>query len=101
MTLHNPPRVKILVVVAAIALLAAAGAGAEERWFHVRVTEGGDHGANVSVNLPLTLIEMALALIPAEVHEEMSFELNEAGIELAVDVDHVLVEREDVRCIRV
>ena len=66
----------------AITFLLGAGAAAQERWFHVRVTEGGHDAANVTVNLPLTLIEIALKLVPAEVHEEMRVEFSEAGIDL-------------------
>lgn len=66
----------------AITFLLVAGAAAQERWFHVHVTEGGDDAANVTVNLPLTLIEIALKLVPAEVHEEMRVEFSEAGIDL-------------------
>ena len=82
MTARNRSEFRILALSAALLVLLAAGAGAQERWFHVRVTEGGDDGAEVIVNLPLTLIEQALKLIPTEVHEDMKVELSDAGIEL-------------------
>ena len=71
------------LVFVAIPFLLVAGAAAEERWFHVHVTEGGSNAANVTVNLPLTLIETALKLVPTEVQEEMRVEFSEAGIDLA------------------
>ena len=78
----NSPKFRLFALSAALLLLLAAGAGAQERWFHVRVSEGGDHGAEVIVNLPLTLIEQALKLVPTEVHEDMKVELSDAGIDL-------------------
>ncbi len=72
---------RFFVATAAILLLTGTALSAQERWFHVTVTEGGD-GANVTVNLPLTLIETALKLVPQEVNEEMHVEFSEAGIEL-------------------
>ena len=74
--------IRFILVTATILLLAAAGVSAQERWFHVKVTEGGDNSANVTVNLPLTLIETALKLVPDEVNEEMKVEFSEAGIDI-------------------
>lgn len=73
-------RLAVLIVVAALVALPAA---AQDRWFHVHVTETGGDNANVVVNLPLSLIESALRLIPAAVHEEMQIELEDMEIELA------------------
>ena len=72
---------RFFVAATAILLLTGTALSAQERWFHVKVSEGGD-GANVTVNLPLTLIETALKLVPQEVNEEMHVEFSEAGIEL-------------------
>ncbi len=73
---------RFIIAAAAILLLTAAGLSAQERWFHVRVTEGGENAANVTVNLPLTLIETALKLVPTQVGKEMHVEFSEAGIDL-------------------
>ncbi len=73
---------RFIIAAAAILLLTAAGLSAQERWFHVHVTEGGENGANVTVNLPLTLIETALKLVPTQVGKEMHVEFSEAGIDL-------------------
>ncbi len=68
-----------LLLLALVALPAAA----QERWFHIHVNEEGGDNANVVVNLPLSLIESALRLLPAEVHEEMRMELDDMEVELA------------------
>ena len=60
----------------------ASGLLAQERWFHVRVTETGVDPTNVAVNMPLSLIEAALKLVPEEVHKEMDLELNEVDFDL-------------------
>ena len=54
------PNQRSLLTVAAVALffLAAAGLSAQERWFHVRVTESGADPTQVAVNVPLSLIEI-------------------------------------------
>ena len=68
---------------AAIALFfVASGLLAQERWFHVRVTEGGEEPTHVAVNLPLSLIEAAIKLVPEEVHKEIDVELNEVDFDL-------------------
>ncbi|MEE2775483.1 MAG: hypothetical protein VYE73_01790 [Acidobacteriota bacterium] len=59
-----------VALLACLALLLCAPALlAQKRWFHVRVSEGGSDPVEVSVNFPLTLIEKAIGLIPAEVDE--------------------------------
>jgi hypothetical protein len=66
----------------ALFLGGAAGALAQERWFHVRVTEGGSKPTTVAVNLPLSLIESALKLIPQHVQHEIDMELNDVDFEI-------------------
>lgn len=50
---------------------------AADRWFHVRVDEA--QGAQIAVNLPLNLIEMAVDMIPEDLSDELDVELNEQG----------------------
>ncbi len=57
----------------------ALPAAAADRWFHVQVDDQSSGGAEVSVNLPLTLIEKAIKLIPEEVSNDVELELNDAG----------------------
>ncbi|MFN7962836.1 MAG: hypothetical protein U0002_16325 [Thermoanaerobaculia bacterium] len=55
----------LLTSALALALLTPA-ARAADLWFHVEVHESTGEKANVHVNLPLSLIESAVALIPEE-----------------------------------
>jgi hypothetical protein len=72
-----------LPILAAIALFfAAQGLLAQERWFHVRVTETGAEPTHVVVNLPLSLVEAAIKVIPEEVHKDIDLELNEVDFDL-------------------
>ncbi|MEM7051592.1 MAG: hypothetical protein AAF604_18130 [Acidobacteriota bacterium] len=48
-----------------ILLLAAGSAAASDLWLHVTVDEGED-GTQVRVNLPLSIAEKALAMLPAD-----------------------------------
>lgn len=48
----------------AILALAAGAHASSDLWLHVRVDEGG--GAKVSVNLPVSMLDKALAMIPEE-----------------------------------
>lgn len=57
---------KISVVFALLLAFAANNAQASDLWFHVTVNESSED-ANISLNLPLSLVEKALAMIPAEV----------------------------------
>lgn len=47
-------------------LLAAAPAVADELWFHVKVDERTGERSNVTVNLPFSIVQLALPLIPDE-----------------------------------
>ncbi len=74
-----------------VGLFLAAPGLASDRWFHVRVEE--DSGAEVNVNLPLSLIESAIKLVPEEAGEEVYIELNEEGF----DVDELRQLWQEVR----
>lgn len=61
--------VHTLSAVLLLALLTVAGAArAESLWLHVKVDGGGDD-EKVSVNLPLSLIEKAIPMIPEQAFE--------------------------------
>lgn len=68
---------RTLQVIAALALVAAPGLAAD-RWFHVHVSEDGGDGAEVMVNLPLHLMEMAADMLPKDLSESARFELDES-----------------------
>ncbi len=77
------PIKRALPIAATVALFfAASSLLAQERWFHVRVTETGADPTHVAVNVPLSLIEAALKLVPEEVHQEIDIELNQADFDL-------------------
>ena len=85
----NKARTAALIAVAMLlwVVAAPASAAASDRWFHVRVDDRSTGGAEVSVNLPLNLIEMALNMIPEEfsqeVSDEVQVELNDAGFDVS------------------
>ena len=81
-SLSRKPAARNVLAAALILLLAATAAAAADRWFHVHVSETGADPVEVHVNLPLTLIEAALRVIPDEINAEIEAELNEVGVEL-------------------
>jgi hypothetical protein len=81
-------------IATAVALFFVASGGfAQERWFHVRVIENGDdldHGGpgrggptHVAVNVPLSLLEAALRLLPDQVQRDLDVHLDDAHFDLA------------------
>ena len=64
-------------------LFSAAAAWAQaEPWIHVHVTEN-DEGKKVSVNVPLSLAQVALEVAPRDVLEKGRLKLNEKNISVA------------------
>ena len=61
-----------ILLILMLALTGAAMAQQAEKWIHIRVEENaGDRDAEtVTVNLPLSLVSAAVALIPQEVTDE-------------------------------
>ena len=59
-------------------VLAGATFADTEKWIHVRVD--GDDDETVTVNLPLSLVNAAAALIPAEVNQEAELALDDLEI---------------------
>ena len=62
----SPMKQKVIIgVFVGVAMLASAGTlAASDLWLHVRVDEDNNHPTRVRVNLPFSLIERALPLIP-------------------------------------
>lgn len=75
---------RVLGAFFALAVMAAGVSAADDLWLHVKVDEGG--GAKVTVNLPVSIIEKAIPLLPAH-------ELHQARIA----TDHADIELEDLR----
>ncbi len=62
-------RLKNALIAATLTLtFAASSARASDLWFHLTVNEQGEN-ANVTINLPLTMVETALSMIPADISE--------------------------------
>jgi len=70
---------------AALVLLPAALIGAEQSvpWIHIHVTEDGGRGTEVQVNLPLSVVEMAMDAIPERLIREGQLELRHSDISIA------------------
>lgn len=87
----------MLVACVLLALTAAPAAASTNKWFHLKVDDRSGDGAEVTVNLPLNLIEMAFEMIPEELSQEVSteleVELNDAGF----DVDQLRRLWDEVR----
>lgn len=89
-----PPSTSRLALAAAVALTAGTLAAAvsfpasalEEdgaAWLHVAVDEASPRGASVRVNLPLALVEAALALIPQAEARKVTIAFDGADVSLA------------------
>jgi len=76
-------------------LLSAGIARAQEQapWLHIRVTEQGDDGDRVSVNLPVSLVQVFADIADQELEKELSGRASR----LDIDFDRHDVEIADVR----
>ncbi len=108
----TPRSTKILFVSICLAL-AAAPLAAQTPWIHIDIVESDEDGAHVKVNLPLSLAQVAISMMPEKI--EAKFNKAEHGISLADlrnlwqalketgDAEFVTVEseKENVRVARV
>jgi len=71
----------VVLGAAIVATLSGPVTGAEPagRWIHVRVTERGDRGETVKVNLPVSVLETLAAAIEADHLREGRVQLGETG----------------------
>lgn len=76
---------------ALIFAIAFTGSAFAERWIHVQVEGDGDE--KVSVNLPISLLRSAAALIPDEAHDEIRVGIND----LDMDWNDLLTFWEEVK----
>ena len=101
---------RTLLGIALIGLLSVPFAGAADKWLHVRVDEGGEHGKGekVSVNIPLSVVSRMLPLISVDElqHGKLNLDVGDdlEGIDLgeladalrdSPDADFVTVESDD------
>ncbi|HUG80928.1 MAG TPA: hypothetical protein VML01_04645 [Bryobacterales bacterium] len=77
-------RLFALPAVAALLAAAAVPAAAQQAkpWIHVNVTEGAD-GKNVRVNLPLSVVGVALEMAPDKFFEKGMLKLKHADVSIA------------------
>ena len=78
-------RLCIHAAVAASLCLAALPAAAQEAkpWIHVHVTEGGGSPKNIRVNLPLSVVGVALEIAPEKIVENGRVKLKNTDIAIA------------------
>jgi hypothetical protein len=65
-----------------MALLFAGPLYAQTPWIHVEVDEAGEEDSHVKVNLPLSLVRVALEAAPQKVVSEGRVRLGEGGVEV-------------------
>ncbi|MEM8929598.1 MAG: hypothetical protein AAGE94_00390 [Acidobacteriota bacterium] len=75
-TRRSTSRFALMLTVFTACFLIAGSALASDAWFHVRVQGGDDE--QVSINLPLSLIRSAVAMIPDEVQHDVNDEVQVA-----------------------
>jgi hypothetical protein len=73
-------QVGVLAVSMSMALLAGAAAAESNLWLHVKVDEG--EGAKVTVNLPVSILEKAMPMIPAHELDHARIGVEDADVEL-------------------
>ena len=73
-----------LLAIAVLLCTAAVPLAAQQAkpWIHVHVTEG-DEGTNVRVNLPLSVIGVALEVAPEKIFEKGKLKLKNADVSIA------------------
>lgn len=87
---------RTLVVLALVALVLSTGVVyAQEKtpWLHIRVTEAGEDGAKVSVNLPISLVQVFADIAEREIEKELSGQ----GSHIDIDMDDHDIEIADIR----
>lgn len=53
-------------------------------WIHIQVNAEGDDAATVNINLPLSLVEVAIDIVPDEAIEEAQGHLDHHGLSIAI-----------------
>lgn len=82
------PKWKGIAILALIASLFFAGTAVADQWFHIKV-QGADDEV-VTVNLPMSLIRSAIAMIPEDVQSDVNDELQ-------VQIDDLDMNWQDLR----
>ncbi len=69
---------KIFAAAAIACALTALPAAAADLWFHVTVNEHKGDNANITVNLPIALVQSALSLVPEETMRDGRIKIDDA-----------------------
>jgi len=72
-----------VAVTLALTLPAAAQQAANTPWVHVSVVEQGDKATTVKVNLPLSAVEVALAVAPDKIAQKGRLKLSSKDVSIA------------------
>lgn len=108
---HTHPhtnRFRLIIAVLAVLFLTfgASSAAASEQWIHIKI-DGGNDDEQVTVNLPLSLLSAAVAMIPDEVYDEAEIALDDlemdwqelrdlwSQIKTSADATYVTVQSKD------
>jgi len=89
-------RSRALVVLALIAVMVSGGvayAQQDSPWLHIRVTEEGEDGTKVAVNLPVSLVQVFADMAEKEIEKELSGH----GSHMDIDFDDHDIQIADVR----
>ena len=70
---------KALSIALVLSLTLVGSAAASEQWIHIKVEGEGDE--RVSINLPVSLLNAAAAMIPQEVQEDAHISLDELDMD--------------------
>ena len=102
-------RISLMVLLPLCLAVFAAGVWAQQErpWIHIHVSEGGDDGKEVRVNLPFGLAQVALGIVSDEIVKEGRLELKNHDISVeelrqmwlelknSGDAEFVSVEQDD------
>ena len=76
---------KVLLIAVAALLLVTSPILAQTPWVHVEVDQGGDDNTHVKVNLPLSVVQVALAAAPKKFLEDGKIHLHDMDHDLDVE----------------
>ena len=89
-------RIRALAAVALAAALLVTGVAQAQQdapWLHIRVTEEGENGTRVAVNLPVSLVQVFADIAEQEIERELSGD----GSRIDFDMDGHDIQIADVR----
>jgi len=79
-----------VALAAALLVTGVAQAQQDAPWLHIRVTEAGEDGSRVAVNLPVSLVQVFADIAEKEIQKELSgdgsrlhFDMDDHGIRIA------------------